>query len=191
MILFHLSFDPVDRFELRVPQYRCALEDSSTPRICLSERLDRALYAIPQGGSAAQKLLEFGAVAAPVLHLYLCDTAEDPDGFLPPETLEERFNVFDAAYSREWWALKVPTFVHQIVRLTSIKVRRKKDPFGKEVVLVDDIQYRFCSGLPQNAPERVCKRAIEECGVSVRTLYTALALHAITPEKWGLALKKA
>lgn len=186
MILVHLSFDPIDHFEPRVPKHQFPSENKTVPRICLSERVDRALCAIPQGGFAARAMFDFRKTVAPVLHAYICDTAADPGAFLPPEIVESKYGVYDAPYTREWWALKTPAFVHKIIRLVALFTHEETDLFGKQLMVVDCVNYRFCPELPKNAPERICDKAMREYRVSVRDIYTAIALGAITPEKWGL-----
>lgn len=47
MKLYHLSYDPVPFFIPRVPKSRLPMEDAETPRICLSDRIERCVNAKP------------------------------------------------------------------------------------------------------------------------------------------------
>ena len=60
MKLYHLSYDPVPFFIPRVPKSRLPMEDAETPRICLSDRIERCVNAKPCQAQALYLAKEHG-----------------------------------------------------------------------------------------------------------------------------------
>jgi len=156
-ILYHVSFDPVENFKLRIPKDRCPNEDNTIPRICFSERLHLAVSSMPQGGQALRGLLEFNEKykvkrkITPILHCYMCSEWEQPGVFLPPEQIKDK--VGDAEGTREWWAIKIPKLNHVVMQVFDAKFRDTTDKFGNKGVVVDSVGYDVIKELPENAPE--------------------------------------
>lgn len=159
MILLHVSFDPVEQFYPRVPSQLASGnwigEDEKTPRICLSDSIERAITATPGGGFALQGMMACKNFLAPVLHLYFCDTNEDEQGFLSPKIVEQDHGIWDAPSTHEWWALKTPHFAHKIIRVTWAITMDKTDVRGTPTIFVKKIGYQFLEQLPDNAPENL------------------------------------
>jgi hypothetical protein len=156
-ILYHVSFDPVEEFILRIPKNRCPGEDDVTPRICFAEGLHLAVSSMPQGGQALRGMLEFNekykvkTKITPILHCYMCREWEQPGVFLPPEQIKDK--VGDAEGTREWWAIKIPKVNHVMMQIFDAKFRDATDKFGVKGVMVDSVERDVIKELPENAPE--------------------------------------
>ncbi|MGE4353545.1 MAG: hypothetical protein AB7D36_05625, partial [Oscillospiraceae bacterium] len=86
-LLWHASFDPVVQLTPRIPESRSPWEDATTPRICFSENIEKALTAMPKGGNALRGMLKCREKVTPLLYAFCCDADEFPDAFIPPETV--------------------------------------------------------------------------------------------------------
>ncbi len=154
-ILYHVSFDPIEKFELRIPKNRCPNEDETVPRICFSERLNLAVSSMPQGGQALRGMLKLNKkskkIITPILHCYMCAEWEQPGVFLPPEQIKDK--VGDAEGTREWWAIKIPKLNHVMMQVFNAKFRDCTDKFGNKGVMVDSVDYDVIKELPKDAPE--------------------------------------
>lgn len=167
-ILYHVSFDPVKKFDLRVPKSRCPGEDKKTPRICFSERMELAVSSMPQGGQALRGMLNLKGMITPILHCYMCADWEQPHGtFLPPDKIKNK--VGDAEGTREWWAIKIPKVNHVIMQVFDATFKESTDKFGNSGVIVTSIDHDVIHELPRNAPEIFFKNGKS---YSMRTLFS-------------------
>lgn len=104
MKLYHVSYDPIPWFVLRVPDHRLPDEDFTTPRICLSDSLENCVNAKPDQATALYLAKQF-EVRVP-LYVYEFDTADIPDGALVgPVALSQSGKVSDAEQHHEYWLL--------------------------------------------------------------------------------------
>lgn len=84
MKLYHVSYDPIWFFNPRVPKSRLPMEDAETPRICLSDRIERCVNAKPCQAQALCLAKEYG-LRVP-LYVYEFDTDDiPPDLFHGPK----------------------------------------------------------------------------------------------------------
>lgn len=100
MKLYHLSYDPVPFFIPRVPKSRLPMEDAETPRICLSDRIERCVNAKPCQAQALYLAKEHG-LRMP-LYVYEFDTDD-----IPPELLIGPADLAEESHEAAWlsWAV--------------------------------------------------------------------------------------
>lgn len=104
MKLFHVSYDPIPYFTLRVPSHRLPDEDGKIPRICLSDRIERCVNAKPGQATALYLAKKFGLKVP--LYVYEFDTDDIPAGaLLEPQELSQLNKVADAERNHEYWLL--------------------------------------------------------------------------------------
>lgn len=104
MKLYHVSYDPIPWFVLRVPDHRLPDEDCTTPRICLGDSVENCVNAKPDQATALYLAKQFG-VRVP-LYVYEFDTEDIPDGALvEPKALSQSGRVSDAEHHHEYWLL--------------------------------------------------------------------------------------
>jgi len=151
-LLWHVSFDPVDKFIPRVPESRASFEDSVTPRICFSEHIKDAITAMPQGGIALRGMLKCKSKITPLLYAYVCDANEHPDSFIPPEIVQGKYGVLDAEHNREWWAIAQINPKLRILLIEDAAFREATDSSGKKGVIVESLNHDLIKTLPKNAP---------------------------------------
>ena len=102
MQFYHVSYDRVPKFVLRVPKNRLYGEDDVTPRICLSTSIEQCVNAKPFSAQALYLAREFGLAMA--LYVYTFRSEDIPEGrLLGPEGLVDL--VPDALESNEYWLL--------------------------------------------------------------------------------------
>lgn len=102
LLLYHVSYDRIPRFRLRVPQNRLYGEDGKIPRICLSTSVERCVNAKPLSAQALYQARELDLPMA--LYVYTFCSEYIPEGkLLSPEDLHGL--VPDAEDSREYWLL--------------------------------------------------------------------------------------
>lgn len=95
MKLYHVSYDPIWFFNPRVPKSRLPMEDAETPRICLSDRIERCVNAKPCQAQALYLAKEYG-LRVP-LYVYEFDTDDiPPDLLVGPDELVGQYGVIDA-----------------------------------------------------------------------------------------------
>lgn len=128
----HISFDPVEKFEPKIPQNRAPEEDQTIRRICcirtgkdMKKDIMKALNASPCAGEALNRIASFGFY--PVLHVYEMDSQD----YLLPDEVQKY--VPDAYYSGECWLTKKPvSFIHKCYEVTWFKTKEVSDNFGTE-----------------------------------------------------------
>ena len=128
----HISFDPVEKFEPKIPQNRAPEEDQTIRRICcirtgkdMKKDIMKALNASPCAGEALNRIASFGFY--PVLHVYEMDSQD----YLLPDEVQKY--VPDAYYSGECWLTKKPiSFIHKCYEVTWFKTKEVSDSFGTE-----------------------------------------------------------
>lgn len=104
MKLYHVSYDPIWFFNPRVPKSRLPMEDAETPRICLSDRIERCVNAKPCRAQALYLTKEYG-LRMP-LYVYEFDTDDiPPDLLVGPNELVGQYSVIDAKLNHEYWLL--------------------------------------------------------------------------------------
>lgn len=104
MRLYHVSYDRISRFELRVPRNRLPDEDDTTPRICLSDSVERCINAKPSHGQSLYQAKCHGLRVA--LYVYEFDTNDIPsDALIAPDELVDHYHVADAKFNHEYWLL--------------------------------------------------------------------------------------
>lgn len=104
MKLYHVSYDPIWFFNPRVPKSRLPMEDAETPRICLSDRIERCVNAKPCQAQALCLAKEYG-LRVP-LYVYEFDTDDiPPDLLVGPDELVGQYGVIDAKLNHEYWLL--------------------------------------------------------------------------------------
>lgn len=172
-MLVHVSFDEVKSFVPRVPKERAKGENKTVKRICFSESIEKAVNAIPNGGYALRGMLRRKEVT-PLLHVYFCIVSDNPDvRFIPPETVQKKYNVPDAESTREWWALDIPKLEHRLVKVDKADMANYTDPFGNHGVYIRNLEHDLVKKLPENAPEVWIKgTSLEDYGV--RTVFACL-----------------
>lgn len=100
MLLYHVSYDHLTGFQLRVPRHRVPGEDAMTPRICLTTSIERCINAKPFMAQALYLAREIGAPMA--LYIYQFQSEDVPDGkLLPPDQIP----VPDSQQNQEYWLL--------------------------------------------------------------------------------------
>lgn len=113
MRYLHLSYDKIEKFELRVPQNRIEGEDGETKRICLSTSIESAVNAKP--GSAELLKIALDRNLALVFYLYTVKIGETD--VIPPEQLVRKYGVLDAELNQEHWITHIPIFREELYLL--------------------------------------------------------------------------
>lgn len=108
--LLHLSYDPVEKFMLRVPQNRLKEEDGETKRICLAPSIEDAINAKP-GGAAGIRIAQERKI--PLL-LYVYEATIPHESLIPPVEVYKAYGVLDAIHNQEYWATEVPQFQESV-----------------------------------------------------------------------------
>lgn len=104
MTLYHVSYDRIPRFELRVPRNRLPYEDDTTPRICLSDSIEHCINAKSGQGQPLYLAKHYGFRVS--LYVYEFDTNDIPsDALIAPDELVDRYHVADAKFNHEYWLL--------------------------------------------------------------------------------------
>lgn len=111
MLLYHVSFDRVKRFAPRVPQNISPGEDTTTPRICLSDSVIRCINARARQAWPIYNAMQAGVPIG--FYVYEFQTDEfPPNALLYPEDIRKR-GVIDATFWHEYWLLKPPRAVSE------------------------------------------------------------------------------
>lgn len=99
----HCSWDQIDpnSFFPRIPSNRCSGEDISTPRICVSETIQRALLAMPRADKTLEGIRKFGIPA--IIHVYYLSINDEKYIYHP--TTDQ---LPDVEMTGEVWLLKKP-----------------------------------------------------------------------------------
>lgn len=106
MRLLHLSYDPVEKFTLRVPECRLKEEDGVTKRICLASTIEDAINAKP-GSAGVLRITQQRRI--PLL-LYVYEASIPRESLVLPVEVYRKYGVKDAIYNQEYWATEVPAF---------------------------------------------------------------------------------
>lgn len=162
-LLVHISFEAVDSFMLRIPNERAPKEDSITPRICFSESMNLAISSMPLGGKALRGMLKGKPKISPILHVYYCLTRENENvRFVMPEQVQNQYHVEDGIACQEWWVLDTPKLSHSVIEVFSAEFVDRIDPYGKSMVIVNNIDYDIVKNIPENAPECIVYKELPE-----------------------------
>lgn len=107
-MLYHVSLDLVDKFELRVPNSSYSSEDQETKRICFAKSIEGAITAMPYNIKIISGLLnlkkEFDM--EPILYVYSIDEKDLKPGQLKDSSeLVYECRVSDANITGEVWVL--------------------------------------------------------------------------------------
>lgn len=107
-MLYHVSWDEIPKFKLRIPQYRIIGENSSIKRICFSECINGAFSAMPGALITLKSRSEFQNLfkIRPLLHVYMVDDSKiDESLIIRHDKLVEKHYVADADVTKETWLL--------------------------------------------------------------------------------------
>ncbi|MFV0515806.1 MAG: hypothetical protein ACK5MV_00200 [Aminipila sp.] len=158
-LLWHVSFEPITQFELRVPAFRVEGEDNVTPRICMAENILDCLNAMPGGGYAVRGLM---CLPPEERILYAYASCENPKNLIEPKELEEKYGVLDALVTKEHWLLEVPGDIKEIPMLvTGATTHKAVDSLGNKGVVVDTIDYDVSKVIKHSMMEHLEKRLPE------------------------------
>lgn len=108
MKLYHASMrlDYIDKFFPRVPEDRHFSEESLTPRVCLSSRIDGCLSAAPWGGSSFEERVDIGYNSSRLIRIYEFDTDFiKKNNIIEPDYLYQKDLVRDAVINDEYWVV--------------------------------------------------------------------------------------
>lgn len=140
-ILWHISFEPIQKFKLRVPKQRMEKEDGITSRICLCDSVKECFNAMPSGGLALQGLLRTKAITDKIVYAYSLHADLPDTRIIEPHELASDYGVKDALDTGEHWALLKPKFTEQILRIEWANFRTATDPNGNKGLLVTELEY--------------------------------------------------
>ena len=115
--LLHLSYDPVSKFDLRVPENRLSEEDSETKRICLAPSIEDAINAKPGGAAVVRIALERNI---PLL-LYVYEAIIPRESLILPINVCRQRGVRDAIHNQEYWATEIPKFQESVFVLDGVE----------------------------------------------------------------------
>lgn len=108
MKLYHVSYDKIDSFKLRIPDSRIPGEDAITPRICFSSSVTDCINAKP-GQATALKIAQDAELPL-AIYVYEIDRSEyerDKE-LISPITLYRSYGLKDAINNLEYWLLTEP-----------------------------------------------------------------------------------
>lgn len=171
MRLLHLSYDAIEKFELRVPTHRIEEEDSSVRRICLSTSIESAINAKP--GRAELLKIALDRDFALAFYLYIPEAKEDD--VIPPHILAQEYGVLDAELNHEYWLTHVPAFQEELYLLDGAEFEQKE---GWIYPRVRSVQAHRISVLPQFCVQRWA----EEVNEYMHTAFSAALLLGELPE---------
>ena len=167
----HLSYDAIEKFELRDPLHRIEGEDSSVRRICLSTSIESAVNAKP--GRAELLKIALDRDFALAFYLYIPEVTEDD--VIPPHILVQKYGVLDAELNQEYWLTQVPACKKELYLLDSAEVEQEK---GWIYPRVRSVQAHRISELPQFCVQRW----VEEANAYMHTDFSASLLLGELPE---------
>lgn len=101
MKLYHVSYRPIDHFELRIPAYRLFDEDAETPRICCSNTIENCINAKPERTDFLDLCIERNLPC--VLFIYTFEVDPLDPNIVSSKELEQRGLVPDALQNQEFW----------------------------------------------------------------------------------------
>lgn len=107
-MLYHVSLDFVNKFELRVPSSSYDSEDQETKRICFSKSIEGAITAMPYNINIVSGLLNLKKEydMEPILYVYSIDEKDLKPGQLKDSSeLVYECRVADANMTGEVWVL--------------------------------------------------------------------------------------
>lgn len=138
MIFYHMELAKVDKinnFLPRIPYYIMDMEDTTIPRICVSNTIEGCLSAAPWGGLTLD--------AHPLGTLYRVYVFQT-DNYIKPEILAHKYGVLDAIINKEYWLLDeikpIDDFLIDIKEYTygsGIMVN------GKEHTIIENLKYEI------------------------------------------------
>lgn len=107
-MLYHVSFERIPNQTLyaRIPRVRTFLEEDKTPRISMSTSIEKCITSMPDGITAAEKMIKLlkDTNLPAVLYVYTIDeTSIEPKELLLPSEIVD--NVPDAVVNQEYWIL--------------------------------------------------------------------------------------
>lgn len=151
MKLYHASIilDYIDEFSPRVPEDRHFSEESLTPRICLSSRIDGCLTAAPWGGSSFDERVDIGYNSSRLIRIYEFDTdVIGKDNIIGPDYLYQKDLVRDAVINDEYWVVNqsIKPVNSYLIKITHYDNNWCDDDVAYEYVkmqeegLIDDIE---------------------------------------------------
>lgn len=153
MNLIHVSFDRVDEFIPRVPKDRADGEDSTIPRICVTNDIVRAICALPNGGLVLHKM---SLLKLPtIIHVYYLKA----DKVMSCEEVSKY--VPDALSSGEMWILEKPKSVYRVdYEITDMLQTKINNSKGREIYATWSIEKKRCKY--QSNIDNFCKVFGEE-----------------------------
>lgn len=136
-ILWHVSFEPIKQFELRVPAHTIKGEDNKTPRICMTESVESCINAMPAGGYALKGLMSLPK-SERIIFAYTC---LDEYKLIEPNELVEKYGVLDAKATTEHWLLEIPKLKEVAFKVYDAKWHKQTDSFGNKGIVIDYLDY--------------------------------------------------
>ena len=107
MKLFHVSYTPVQEFIPRVPECRADGEDTITPRICFTPRIESCINAKPSGMLPIIASAQIGIPLA--IYVYAIEVADyRREELLTPPEVKRSFHCHDAVINQEYCLLCKP-----------------------------------------------------------------------------------
>ena len=156
--LYHLSYDPIEQFSLRVPKYRVPGEDDSVRRICLAPCIEDCINAKPGRGEIAQIALERKIPL--VLYLYKVEMPRRNPCLIHPVSVYRDYGVSDAIHNQEYWLTRVPEFEEHMLLLCSAKFVDTSCQYPT----IQDVATRPITDLPEFCAQHFAWKANEYLG---------------------------
>ena len=147
-MLYHVSIEEVEKFELRVPESRMKGENDNIGRICFSTSIEGALSAIPHNSEVLSGLLnleyERKHVFA-ILNIYTLDESKlSLEQYYDTSYLMENNLVPDANLTNEVWVLTediVPT--REIILLSDFRETYKRlEGTHNQICIIEHIDFK-------------------------------------------------
>jgi len=120
-MLINVSFQPVKEFIPRVPEYRGPKENGRIKRIYLTNSVENAVNAMPDGVKALKGMMKISkAYKNLITVLYVYELKENKMPFIwYPKDIEKY--VFDAKATKEHWITEKADFKEHILKIEEVE----------------------------------------------------------------------
>lgn len=153
--VFHVSYDQIRNFTLRVPHHRLYGEDNITGRICVATSVENCINA--KAGQASALELAVGNKLP--LALFVYEAEVNRNDLIFPCVLQRDYGVSDAIMNQEYWLMKVPEFTERICFVNDAHFSYERNA---DTPKVSDIQLTEYSRLPSWSIQAHFQRTLKD-----------------------------
>lgn len=156
--LYHLSYDPISQFSLRVPAYRGPGEDDTVKRICLAPSIEDCIIAKPGRSAIAQIALEREIPL--ILYVYEAKLPKTDPSLVYPDNVFSEYGVQNAIDNQEYWLTRVPEFEELLLLLDHAEFESNGSPYPT----IKNVIVHSIDNLPEFCVQHLAKRGRKHLG---------------------------